>query len=79
MLVYNNGDELKILVCRFWFCGWPNDIKPTSGYVFKVDGEAISWKSVKQTITASSNMQPEFIACYKVTIQAVRLEILFLG
>ncbi|KAG2701138.1 hypothetical protein I3760_06G030100 [Carya illinoinensis] len=36
-------------------------------------GGAISWKSVKQTLVASSTMQAEFVACYGATIQAVWL------
>jgi hypothetical protein len=27
-------------------------------------GEAISWKSAKQTIIASSTMEAEFVACF---------------
>ena len=36
-------------------------------------GGAISWKSVKQTLTASSIMQAEYVACYEATLQAVSL------
>ena len=44
-----------------------DDRKSTSGYIFTLAGGAISWKSSKQTITASSIMYAEFIACYEVT------------
>jgi hypothetical protein len=36
-------------------------------------GGAISWKSVKQTLTASSTMQAEYVACYEATLQVVWL------
>src|SRR5262249_61474835 len=39
----------------------------------------ISWKSVKQTITASSTIQAEFVACYGVATQAVWLKNLISG
>ena len=36
-------------------------------------GGAISWKSVKQSLIASSTMYAEFIACYGALSQAFRL------
>ena len=36
-------------------------------------GGAVSWKSVKQTLTASSTMEAEYMACYEATCQAVWL------
>ena len=41
----------------------------TSGYVFTLAGGAISWKNSKQTVTASSMMYAEFVACYEATWQ----------
>nr|KYP53159.1 Retrovirus-related Pol polyprotein from transposon TNT 1-94 [Cajanus cajan] len=43
--------------------------KSTIGYVFLLVGGAISWKSVKQTIVASSIMEAKFVACFEATIQ----------
>jgi hypothetical protein len=43
--------------------------KYMSGYVFTLTGEAISWKSSKQTVTTSSIMYTEFVACYEATGQ----------
>ena len=34
---------------------------------------AISWKSVKLTLTATSTIEAEYIACYEATRQAIRL------
>lgn len=39
-------------------------MKFTYSHVFKLAGEATSWKSVKRTITTSSTMQAQFIAYY---------------
>jgi hypothetical protein len=44
-----------------------DDRKSTSGYVFTLAGEAISWKSSKQTVTTSSTMYAEFVVCYEAT------------
>ncbi|KAF7835789.1 Retrovirus-related Pol polyprotein from transposon TNT 1-94 [Senna tora] len=48
-----------------------DDRKSTSGYIFMMSGGAVSWKSCKQTITATSTMEAEYIACYEATRQAV--------
>uniref|UniRef100_A0A2N9IWZ4 Integrase catalytic domain-containing protein n=1 Tax=Fagus sylvatica TaxID=28930 RepID=A0A2N9IWZ4_FAGSY len=55
------------------YAGCADDLKSTSGYVFMLAGGVISWKSVKQTLTASSTMQAEYVACYEATLQAVWL------
>jgi hypothetical protein len=44
--------------------------KSTSGYIFILTNGVISWKSSKQTITTSSMMYAEFVACYEATGQA---------
>jgi hypothetical protein len=46
-----------------------DDRKSTSGYVFTLAGGAISWKSCKQTVTISSTMYAELVACYEATEQ----------
>jgi hypothetical protein len=51
------------------FAGHKDDRKSTSGYVFTLAGGTISWKSSKQTVTASSTMYAEFIACYEASGQ----------
>jgi hypothetical protein len=37
-------------------------------------GGAISWKSVKQSIIATSTMEAEYVACYEATCQAMWLK-----
>ena len=39
-----------------------DDRKSVSGYVFKLNGAAVSWKSKKQPIVALSSMEAEYIA-----------------
>ena len=56
------------------FAGDKDDRKSTSGYVFTLAGGAISWRSFKQSIVASSTMYAEFIACYEATGQAIWLK-----
>lgn len=63
ILTFSRVDDLDIL-------GYVK-MKSKLGDVVKMAGDAILWKSVKQTITASSTLQVEFAACYKTTIQAI--------
>jgi hypothetical protein len=64
MMTYKRSDSLKIV-------GYSDsdyaedDRKSTSGYVFTLAGGAISWKSSNQTVTTSSTMYAEFVACYE--------------
>ena len=68
MLMYKRSDSLHIEgYSDSDFEGDVDDRKSTSGYVFTLAGGAISWKSSKQTVTASSTMYVEFIACYEAT------------
>ncbi|PHT75012.1 Glyceraldehyde-3-phosphate dehydrogenase, cytosolic [Capsicum annuum] len=51
-----------------------NEVKSTSGYVFTIDGGAVSWKSSKQTCIARSIMKSEFIALDKAGEEAEWLQ-----
>ena len=53
------------------YVGYFNDKKSTSGYIFMMAEVAISWKSVKQTLTASSTMKAKYVACYEATCHAI--------
>jgi hypothetical protein len=67
-MTYRRSNSLQIV-------GYSNsdyvgdDRKSTSGYVFTLARGAISWKSSKQTVTTSSIMYAEFVACYEATGQ----------
>jgi hypothetical protein len=74
MLTFQRSNHLEVVgYSDSDFAGCQDDLKSTSGYVFMLAGGAISWKSVKQTLVASSTMQAEFVACYGGTVQAVWL------
>nr|KYP32433.1 Retrovirus-related Pol polyprotein from transposon TNT 1-94 [Cajanus cajan] len=71
MLTYRRSNHLKVIgYLDSDFAGCVDSRKSTLGYVFFLAGGAISWKSAKQTVVASSTMEAEFVACFKVTIQA---------
>ena len=68
MLTYRRSDTLRIVgYSDSDYAG--DDRKSTLGYVFTLVGGAISWKSSKQTVTTSSTMYAEFVACYEATGQ----------
>jgi hypothetical protein len=74
MITYKKSNELKFVgYADADFVGG-NLRKSTSRYIFTLAGGAISWKSSKQTITASSIMQAEFLSCYIAIGQAVWLK-----
>ena len=55
MLVYMRVDNLEVVgYLDFDFGGCSDDRKSTLGYIFMLVGGAISWKSVKQSLIASS-------------------------
>ncbi|RVW17794.1 Retrovirus-related Pol polyprotein from transposon TNT 1-94 [Vitis vinifera] len=57
--------------CDADFAGCIDDKKSTTGYIFMMVGGAVSWKSVKQTLTTSSTMEVEYVACYEACCQAM--------
>jgi hypothetical protein len=50
------------------------DFKSTSGYIFKLAGAPVSWKSRKQPVTATSSTKAEYIAYSITTKEAVWLQ-----
>ena len=55
------------------FCSDPDDSKSQTGYVFKVNGGAVCWRSGKQLIVAQSTMESEYIAACEAANEAVWL------
>src|SRR3954462_677452 len=79
-LTYQRSDHLEIIgYTDSDFAGCIDSRRSTSGYVFMMAAGAISWKSVKQTLIASSTMEAEFIACYEASNQAIWLRNLITG
>ncbi|RVX07413.1 Retrovirus-related Pol polyprotein from transposon TNT 1-94 [Vitis vinifera] len=61
------------------FAGCVDSRKSTSGYIFILVSGAISWRSVKQTMTATSTMKAEFISCFEATSHGVWLKSFIFG
>jgi len=75
MLTYRKSDNLQVVgYSDADLAGCVDTKKSTSGYIFTLAGGAISWKSVKQTVTALSTMQAEYVACYDAVGQAIWLK-----
>ncbi|KAL0283212.1 UNVERIFIED_CONTAM: Retrovirus-related Pol polyprotein from transposon TNT 1-94 [Sesamum angustifolium] len=51
-----------------------NDAKSQSGFVFKLNGGVVAWKSSKQDTAADSSMEAEHIAASEATKEAVWME-----
>ena len=51
----------------------PHNAKSQNGYVFTYGGTAISWRSTKQTLTATSSKHAELIALYETSREYVWL------
>ena len=56
------------------YAGYVDDKKFTSDYIIMMAEEAVSWKSVKQTLTTSSTMKAKYVACYETTCHAIWLQ-----
>jgi hypothetical protein len=75
MLTYTRSDFLEIVgYSDADYAGDRDDRKSTSGYVFTLAGGAISWRSSKQELVATSTMYAEFIACYEALGQVMWLK-----
>ncbi|RVW13581.1 Retrovirus-related Pol polyprotein from transposon TNT 1-94 [Vitis vinifera] len=74
MLTYRRSSHLEIVgYSDSDFTGCLDSRRSTSGYIFMLAGGAVSWKSVKQTLIASSTMEAEFIACYEASNHGIWL------
>src|SRR5215216_6667421 len=49
----------------------PDDSKSQSGYVFLLNGAAVSWRSSKQPVVAGSTMEAEYVAASEAVQKAV--------
>jgi hypothetical protein len=50
-----------------------DDSKSQTGYVFMLNGGAVSWESCKQDLVAQSTMESEYMAAYEAANEGVRL------
>ncbi|KAL4333668.1 hypothetical protein GQ457_07G003260 [Hibiscus cannabinus] len=68
MLTYKRFDHLEVVgYSDSDFAGCVDSRKSTSGYIFMFASRAISWRSVKQTLTATSTMEAKFVSCFEAT------------
>ena len=80
MLTYQCTSLLDVVgFCDVNFTGCINDKKSTTGYIFMMAGGAVSWKSVKQTLTTSSTMKAKYVACYEAYCHAIWMQNFILG
>ena len=72
MLTYRRTSLLDVVrFCDADFAGYIDVKKSTTSYIFMMTGEVVSWKSVKQTLTTSSTMEAEYVACYEAYCHAI--------
>jgi len=73
--MYRQTDQLDVIgYSDSNFVSCVDSHKSTSGYIFMMAGGAISWRSVKQTLTGTSTMEAEFVSYFKATSHGVWLK-----
>ena len=74
-LVYSKDEQRECV--GFSDADWGGDLddrKSTSGYLFKLSGAAISWRSKKQTCVALSTAEAEYMALASAAQEAMWLQ-----
>ena len=75
MLTYQRTNILDVIgFCDANFASCIDDKKSTTSYIFMIAGGVVSWKSVKQTLTTSSTMEAECVACYEAFSHAIWMQ-----
>ena len=75
MLMYRRTDDLEVVgYSDADFTRCVDSRKSTLAYIFMLAGGAVSWRSVKQTLTATSTMEAEFVSCFEATSHGVWLK-----
>ena len=71
-LVYGGEDELSVRgYTDASYLNDSDDSKSQSGYVFVMNGGAVSWKSSKKYTVASSSTEAEYIATSEAAMEVV--------
>ncbi|XP_075650089.1 secreted RxLR effector protein 161-like [Castanea sativa] len=74
MLTFKRSDNLEVIgYSDSNFGGCFDSRKSTFIYLFILGGGAISWKSSKQTITATSTIKAKFVTCFEATVHGLWL------
>ncbi|GJW45954.1 retrotransposon protein, putative, ty1-copia subclass [Tanacetum coccineum] len=74
ILVYGAKPEAKLKVSCYADASFQtnkDDTKSQMGYVFVLNGGAVDWKSAKQSTTAISSTEPEYIVAVEASMEAV--------
>jgi hypothetical protein len=73
MFLIYGGEEELVASCYVdaSFDTDPDDSKSQSGYVFVMNGGAVSWRSSKQSVVARSTTEAEYIAASEAVEEAV--------
>ncbi|KAF7137709.1 hypothetical protein RHSIM_Rhsim07G0041900 [Rhododendron simsii] len=73
-LFYSNGSASQLIgYADAGYLSDPHKARSQTGYVFTCGGAAISWRSVKQTLTATSSNHSEIIAIHETSRECVWL------
>ncbi|GKD42150.1 zinc finger, CCHC-type containing protein [Tanacetum coccineum] len=73
-LVYGGDMKRELRVSYYTNAGYltdADDLKSQTGYVFVLNGGAVDWKSTKQSISATSSIDVEYIAAFDASKEAV--------
>ncbi|GKD16822.1 hypothetical protein Tco_1205980 [Tanacetum coccineum] len=81
-LVYGGNPEAKLRVDCYYDAGFEtdrDDIKSQTRYVFILNRGAVDWKSSKQSTTAMSATEAEYIATSEAAMEVVWIRKFILG
>ncbi|RVX04827.1 Copia protein [Vitis vinifera] len=79
-LMYRRTSNLEVVgYLNSDFVGCVNSCKSTFGDIFILADGAISWRSVKQILTATSTVEAEFISCFEATSHGVWIKSFIFG
>ncbi|GKG36237.1 hypothetical protein Tco_0443915, partial [Tanacetum coccineum] len=73
-LVYGGDSTTELGVTCYIDASWEtdrDDIRSQMGFVFVMNGGTIDWKSSKQSTTAISSMEAEYIAATETAMEAI--------
>jgi len=74
MLIYRRTNNFKVVgYSDSDYAGCIDSRKSTFGYIFMLAKGAISWKSAKESIIATSTIEAEFVARFEATVHALWL------
>jgi hypothetical protein len=76
MVLVCGGNEEELIINGYVDASFdtdPDDSKSQIGYVFMLNGGAVSWKSCKQDQVSQSTMESEYMAASEVTSEGVWL------